>query len=142
MLESLNAIKKLCKHQKLIEKVFDARMTMQYLDVFNSVEQENILSLVDEEHILQLDSNNAVWLNPDIEKALETLAGTGEQIDLGRIGEYVMNIEEELTRYTKHKRVISVTKIVKYFNNFVHLLQENTKLGQNMLKKHLRKRNK
>ncbi len=127
-MENLNVIKKLCKHQKLIEKVFDARMTMQYLDAFNSVEQEDILSLVDEEHILQLDSNHAVWLNPDIEKALETLAGTGEQIDLGRIGEYVMNIEEELTRYTKHKRVISVTKIVKYFNNIVHLLQENTKL--------------
>lgn len=128
MLENLNIISTLCKYKKLIGKIFDARMTIQKLSNFSSLEQDDIVYLCEESSILSIDNDDVIWLNPDIEKALETLAGTSEQIDLGRVGEYVQNIEKELTRYAKHQRVLSITKIVKYFNNIVHLLQENTKL--------------
>jgi len=128
MLESLNVIRTLCKHKKLIEKIFDARMTIQKLNNFTALEQDDIVYLSDAKTILSIDNEDIVWLNPDIEKALETLSGTSEQIDLGRIEEFIKNIDSELLRYITYKREMSVTKIVKYFNNILHLLQENTKL--------------
>jgi hypothetical protein len=128
MLESLNVISTLCKHKKLIEKIFDARMTIQHLDRFSLLEQDDIVYLCENRGILSIDNDQVIWLNPDMEKALETLAGTGENIDLGRVDEYINSIYQELILYEKYKRGISVTKMIKYFNHIIHLFQENSKL--------------
>ena len=128
MLENLNVISALCKHKKLIEKIFDARMTIQSIDRFSLLEQDDIVYLCEEKGILNIDNDQVIWLNPDIEKALETLAGTSDDIDLGRVSEYIKNIFYELQVYEKFHKTMAVTKMIKYFNYIIHLFQENSKL--------------
>lgn len=125
---STGVVSRLCKHSKLIEKIFGARMLIQPISSFSEVERDEIDVVLDESSILREDSDNNIWLNPDVEKALETLLGSGDNIDLGRIGEYISSIEFEMKSYAKLKRDSRVTSIIKNFNNIILLLIDNSKL--------------
>lgn len=125
---SSGVVSRLCKHNKLIEKIFGARMLIQPFDSFSEIERDEIEVLLEESTILRKDADSNIWLNPDVEKAFETMLGSGDNIDLGRIGEYLVNIEFEMKSYLKLKRDSRITSIIKNFNNIILLLEDNSKL--------------
>ena len=118
---SSGVVSRLCKHNKLIEKIFGARMLIQAFDSFTEIERDEIEVLLEESTILRKDTDSNIWLNPDVEKAFETMLGSGDNIDLGRIGEYLVNIEFEMKSYHKLKRDSRITSIIKNFNNSIKL---------------------
>lgn len=103
-------------------------MLIQAYNSFTEIERDEIEILLEESSILQKDADNNIWLNPDVEKAFETMLGSGENIDLGRIGEYLTHIEFEMKSYLKLKRDSRITSITKNFNNIILLLKDNSKL--------------
>ncbi len=125
---SSGVVSRLCKHNKLIEKIFGARMLIQSFDSFSEIERDEIEVLLEESTILRKDADSNIWLNPDVEKAFETMLGSGDNIDLGRVGEYLANIEFEMKSYLKLKRDSRITSIIKNFNNIILLLEDNSKL--------------
>ena len=125
---SSGVVSRLCKHNKLIEKIFSARMLIQSFDSFTEIERDEIEVLLEESSILRKDTDSNIWLNPDVEKAFETMLGSADNIDLGRIGEYLATIEFEMKSYLKLKRDSRITSMVKNFNNIILLLEDNSKL--------------
>lgn len=122
-------VTKLCKYNNLIEKIFGRRMIIQPFNSFSETEKDEIELLLSENANLFIrDSDDNIWLNHDIEKAFETLRGTNENIDLGRVGEHLSQIEFEMKIYFKLKKDSRITAIIKNFNNIILLLEENTKL--------------
>lgn len=121
-------IHKLCRYKKLIDKVFRAKSVIQPYDSFDEDEREKIDILINETSILSKDSEDNIWFNPDMEKAFDTMLGSSDNIDLGRIGEYIESVKYELGLYMKKKRDLRVIAIVKYFNSIISLLEDNSKL--------------
>jgi len=118
----------LCKHKKLIGEVFNSRMLIQPISSFSEIEQDDLIKLINETKMIKQDSDGNIWLNPSLEMALEEMLDMDENINLGKISNYLENIKKSLSLYANSKKELYLNSIVKNFNNIILALEDNSRL--------------
>ena len=118
----------LCKHKKLIGEVFNSRMLIQPISGFSEIEQDTLRKLINETKMIKQDSDGNIWLNPSLEMALEEMLDMDENINLGKISNYLENIKKSLSLYANLKKELHLNLIVKNFNNIILALEDNSRL--------------
>jgi len=118
----------LCKHKKLIGEIFNSRMLIQPMSGFNDLEQETLLKLINETKMIKQDSDGNIWLNPSLEMALEEMLDIDENINLGKVSNYLENIKKSLSLYANSNKELHLNLIVKSFNNIILALEDNSRL--------------
>ena len=118
----------LCKHKKLIGEVFNSRMLIQPISGFSEIEQEVLTKLINETKMIKQDSEGNIWLNPSLEMALEEMLDIDENINLGKISNYLENIKKSFSLYINSNKELHLNSIVKNFNNIILALEDNSRL--------------
>jgi hypothetical protein len=118
----------LCKHKKLIGEIFNSRMLIQPMSNFSEIEQEILTKLINETKMIKQDSDGNIWLNPSLEMALEEMLDIDENINLGKISNYLENIKKSFSLYSNSRKELYLNSIVKNFNNIILALEDNSRL--------------
>ena len=118
----------LCQHKKLIGEVFNSRMLIQHISGFSEIEQETLIKLINNTKMVKQDSDGNIWLNPSLEMALEEMLDIDENINLGKISNYLENIKKSFSLYGNSRKELHLNSIVKNFNNIILALEDNSRL--------------
>ncbi|MCK4442576.1 MAG: hypothetical protein KAU90_11275, partial [Sulfurovaceae bacterium] len=121
-------LENLCKNGKLIGSIFNSRMLLQPISSFTDIEQESLNRLIDETKMIRKDSEGNIWLHSSLESALEEMLDIDENINLGKISNYLDYIEKSLSFYLTSKKESHIISIIKNFNNIILALEDNSRL--------------
>ena len=121
-------LENLCKNRKLIGSIFNSRMLLEPISNFTDIEQESLNRLIVETKMVKKDSNGNILLHPALESALEEMLDIDENINLGKISNYLDYIEKSLSLYLSSNKESHIISIIKNFNNVILALEDNSRL--------------